>query len=45
VRGGPKADPVGRLKELEMENAGLCRAVSEHTLAKLIQEKGRFESF
>jgi transposase-like protein len=34
--GGLKSDQVKRLKELEMENARLRRAVSELTLEKLI---------
>jgi putative transposase len=34
--GGLKSDPVKRLKELEMENARLRRAVSDLTLEKLI---------
>ena len=34
--GGLKADQVKRLKELEMENARLRRAVSDLTLEKLI---------
>jgi hypothetical protein len=34
--GGLKSDQVKRLKELEMENARLRRAVSDLTLEKLI---------
>ena len=34
--GGPKADQVRRLKELETENARLRRAVADLTLDKLI---------
>ena len=34
--GGLKSDPAKRLKELEMENARLRRAVSDLTLEKLI---------
>lgn len=34
--GGMKSDPVKRLKELELENARLRRAVSDLTLDKLI---------
>ena len=34
--GGPEADQVRRLKELETENARLRRAVAELTLDKLI---------
>ncbi len=34
--GGPKADQVRRLKELETENARLRRAVSDLTLDKMI---------
>jgi len=40
--GGPKADQVKRLKELEQENSRLRRAVSDLTLDKLIlQEAAR----
>ncbi len=34
--GGLKSDQVKRLKELETENARLCKAVSDLTLEKLI---------
>ncbi len=37
--GGLKSDQVKRLKELEMENARLRRAVSDLTLEKLILKK------
>ncbi len=43
--GGLKSDQVMRLKELEMENAGLWRAVSDLTLDKMILKeaaKGHF---
>ncbi len=43
--GGLKSDQVKRLKELEMENARLRRAVSDLTLEKLILKeaaKGNF---
>jgi len=34
--GGIKLDEVKRLKELEVENARLCKAVADVTLDKLI---------
>lgn len=37
--GGLKSDQVKRLKELEQENAGLRRAVSDLTLDKLILQE------
>jgi putative transposase len=43
--GGLKSDPVKRLKELELENARLRRAVSDLTLDKMILKeaaKGNF---
>jgi putative transposase len=45
---GPKGDQVKRLKELEIENARLRRAVSDLTLDKLIlteAAKGNFALF
>ena len=38
--GGMKSDQVKRLKELELENARLRRAVSDLTLDKLILTEG-----
>jgi len=37
--GGLKLDQVKRLKELEQENARLRKAVSDHTLDKLILQE------
>ncbi len=39
--GGLKSDQVKRLKDLELENARLRRAVSDLTLDKLILNRGR----
>ena len=43
--GGPKADQVKRLKELEAENARLRRAVAELTLDKLILKEAASGNF
>jgi putative transposase len=39
--GGLKTDQVKRLKELELENSRLRKAVSDLTLDKLIPDRGR----
>ncbi|KFG71045.1 transposase [Microvirga sp. BSC39] len=43
--GGLKSDQVKRLKELEMENARLRRAVSDLTLEKLILKEAASGNF
>ena len=43
--GGLKSDHVKRLKELEMENARLRRAVSDLTLEKLILKEAASGNF
>lgn len=43
--GGMKSDQVKRLKELEMENARLRRAVSDLTLDKLILKEAARGNF
>jgi transposase-like protein len=43
--GGLKSDQVKRLKELEMENARLRRAVSDLTLEKLILKEAALGNY
>ena len=43
--GGLKSDQVRRLKELEAENARLCRAVSDLTVEKIILKEAARGNF